>query len=72
MVILSSSGFLTVALIVLIFLAIGGVVFILRKKIPGLTDYKDENEEDIANENLSRILVDIEEETEKKEDGEDK
>lgn len=69
MVILSGlpSG-LTIFFIVLIFVIIGVVVFILRKKIPGLIDYKEESEEEIAKDNLSRILVDIEEESDEKED----
>lgn len=54
-----SSG-LTIFFIVLIFVIIGVIVFVLRKKIPGLTDYKEENEEEIAKDNLSRILVDVE------------
>ena len=69
----SGNNFLTIALIVLIFLAIGAVVFFLRKKIPGLAEYKEENEDEIVNENLSRMLVDVEEVVEEKtEDGEDK
>ena len=49
-----------VFLIVAIFAVIGLVVFILRKKIPGLVNYEEEDEETIAKDNLSRILVDVE------------
>lgn len=49
-----------------IFIVIGIIVFVLRKKIPGLADYEKEDEEKIAQDNLSRILIDVE--LEKKED----
>ena len=62
----------TVFFIVLIFAIIGVVVFVLRKKIPGLTDYQDQNDEEIAQDNLSRILVDVDEVEEKKDDSEGK
>ena len=52
-----------------VFIIIGVVVFILRKKIPGLVEYEEQDEEEIAQENLSLILVDFEEyKEEKKED----
>lgn len=47
--------------IVAIFIIIGVVVFVLRKKIPGLVEYDKEDEKKIAEDNLSRILVDVEE-----------
>lgn len=73
MVFLAGNNFLTIALIVLIFLAIGAVVFFLRKKIPGLAEYKEENEDEITKENLSRMLVDVDEPTvEEVDDQEDK
>lgn len=63
-----------VFLIVAIFVVIGVIVFILRKKIPGLVNYEEEDEETIAKDNLSRILVDVEDEKkeENKEDNSDK
>lgn len=63
-----------VFLIVAIFVVIGVIVFILRKKIPGLVNYEEEDEETIAKDNLSRILVDVEDEKEEenKEDNSDK
>ena len=57
---LSGSNGWWVFLIVAIFALIGLVVFILRKKIPGLVDYEEQDEEQIAQENLSNILVDLE------------
>lgn len=54
-------------LIVGIFAVIGIVVFLLRKKIPGLAEYDKEDEEEIAKDNLSRILVDVEEEKKEQE-----
>ena len=56
---LSGSNGWWVFLIVAIFALIGLVVFILRKKIPGLIDYEEHDEEEIAHENLSNILVDL-------------
>jgi len=53
--------------IVAIFIIIGVVVFVLRKKIPGLVEYDKEDEKKIAEDNLSRILVDVEEPTNKSE-----
>lgn len=47
--------------IVAIFALIGVVVFVLRKKIPGLAEYEKEDEKKIAEDNLARILVDIDE-----------
>lgn len=60
MIFLSGSNGWWVFLIVAIFALIGLVVFILRKKIPGLVDYEEQDEEQIAQENLSNILVDLE------------
>ena len=57
---LSGSNGWWVFLIVAIFALIGLVVFILRKKIPGLVDYEEQDDEQIAQENLSNILVDLE------------
>ena len=57
---LSGSNGWWVFLIVAIFALIGLVVFILRKKIPGLVDYEEQDDEQIAHENLSNILVDLE------------
>ena len=71
-----------VFLIVAIFLVIGAIVFFLRKKIPGLAEYDkedegceddeefnfDEDEETIAKDNLSRILVDVPEKKDEKEE----
>ena len=54
-----------------IFIVIGIIVFILRKKIPGLVDYEKEDEEKIAQDNLSRILVDVEPEKKEDKDKED-
>lgn len=55
-----------------VFIIIGVVVFILRKKIPGLVEYEEQDEEEIAQENLSRILVDFEENKEEKKEDENK
>jgi len=60
MIFLSGSNGWWVFIIVAIFALIGLVVFILRKKIPGLVDYEEQDEEQIAQENLSNILVDLE------------
>ena len=60
MIFLSGSNGWWVFLIVAIFALIGLVVFILRKKIPGLVDYEEQDEDQIAQENLSNILVDLE------------
>lgn len=57
-----------VFLIVAIFLVIGAIVFFLRKKIPGLAEYDKEDEETIAKDNLSRILVDVPEKKDEKEE----
>ncbi len=54
--------------IVAIFVIIGVVVFVLRKKIPGLAEYDKEDESKIAEDNLSRILVDVDDESELKDD----
>ena len=48
--------------IVLIICLIGLVVFLLRKHIPGLAEYEEEDEEKIAEDNVSRILMTLEEE----------
>ena len=48
--------------IVLIICLIGLVVFLLRKHIPGLAEYEEEDEETIAEDNVSRILMTLEEE----------
>lgn len=42
--------------------------FLLRKKIPGLAEYDKEDEETIAKDNLSRILVDVPEKKDEKEE----
>ena len=57
---LSGSNGWWVFIIVAIFALIGLVVFILIKKIPGLVDYEEQDDEQIAQENLSNILVDLE------------
>ena len=57
-----------VFLIVAIFLVIGAIVFFLRKKIPGLAEYDKGDEETIAKDNLSRILVDVPEKKDEKEE----
>lgn len=49
-------------IIVGIFILIGVIVFILRKRIPGLVDYEKEDENKIAEDNLSRMLMSTEEE----------
>ena len=54
-----------------IFIVIGIIVFVLRKKIPGLADYEKEDEEKIAQDNLARILVDVEPEKKEDKDKED-
>ena len=56
-----------ILLIIGIFAIIGLTVFLLRKYIPGLTDYEKEDEEKIAKDNLDRILVDVEEEKKREE-----
>lgn len=63
-----------VFVIVAIFALIGVIVFVLRKRIPGLAEYEEEDEQKIAEDNLSRILVDVEkdEKAEKEDDGEDR
>lgn len=62
-----STGAWWVFFIVAIFLIIGGIVFYLRKNIPGIAEYEEEDEEKIAQDNLSRILVSVEEEKKQEE-----
>ena len=67
----TNSSWWQIFLIVGIFIVIGIIVFVLRKKIPGLVDYEKEDEEKIAQDNLSRILVDVEPEKKEDKDKED-
>ncbi len=67
----TNSSWWWIFLIVGIFIVIGIIVFVLRKKIPGLVDYEKEDEEKIAQDNLSRILVDVEPEKKEDKDKED-
>ena len=61
MLYLLSSQFWMIAIVIII-CAIGGLVFLLRKHIPGLVEYEEEDEETIAENNVSRILMTLEEE----------
>lgn len=67
----TNSSWWWIFVIVGIFIVIGIIVFVLRKKIPGLADYEKEDEEKIAQDNLSRILVDVEPEKKEDKDKED-
>ena len=67
----TNSSWWWIFLIVGIFIVTGIIVFVLRKKIPGLVDYEKEDEEKIAQDNLSRILVDVEPEKKEDKDKED-
>ena len=67
----TNSSWWWIFLIVGIFIVIGIIVFVLRKKIPCLVDYEKEDEEKIAQDNLSRILVDVEPEKKEDKDKED-
>ncbi len=67
----TNSSWWWIFLIAGIFIVIGIIVFVLRKKIPGLVDYEKEDEEKIAQDNLSRILVDVEPEKKEDKDKED-
>ena len=67
----TNSSWWWIFVIAWIFIVIGIIVFVLRKKIPGLADYEKEDEEKIAQDNLSRILVDVEPEKKENKDKED-
>lgn len=61
MLYLASSGWWMFAIVAIIGL-VGLVVFLLRKHIPGLVEYENEDEEKIAEDNLNRVLMTLEEE----------
>ena len=61
MTFLASSGWWMFAIVAIIGI-LGLIVFLLRKHVPGLVDYENEDEEKIAEDNINRVLMTLEEE----------